>query len=280
MVKVKAERRKAKLKPAKVAAEPTVSQPIDTGFTRTEVSSVTTLGPRLIQARSQREASIADAELATKVAGKYLTALEHGRYHELPADVYVTGFVRRYAEWLELDASEAISQYRSERSLAHASAPKLHRATTQNVVRTRQALATRHALITPERFIGLVVSAFVLTFVGYLWFQVKSFAAAPELTVAQTVDNEVVKVDTLTLSGTTDAQATLAVNGEIVPVDPTGKFIATIHLVDGVNTIELRAQNRTDQETIKVLKVLATLDNAKPGTAAGVELPVVPPVVE
>ena len=245
------------------------------GFTRTSVQSVTTLAQQLKEAREKRESSIIDAEAATSVAAKYLIALENGCYQELPVDVYAAGFVRRYAEWLELDSSAAVAKYRSERALADASAPrKKCRLTDESIVRARRPLAAGKLLVTPERFIGLVVSMAILMFVGYLWFQVKSFAAAPPLDIPSTVDNSIVKVDTLTLSGTTDAAAKLAVNGQLVPVDQTGKFTATIRLVDGVNTIEVRAQNKTDQETVKVLKVLATLDGNNGTNATGAELPV------
>ena len=247
------------------------------GFTRTSVQSVTTLGQMLKEAREKREVSIVDAEAGTSVAAKYLVALENGCYQELPVDVYAAGFVRRYAQWLELDASAAVAKYRSERALADASAPKKKcRLTDASIVRTRQPIASGKLFITPERFIGLVVSMAILTFVGYLWFQVKSFAAAPPLELTNTVDNSVVKVDSITLNGTTDSSAQLDVNGQLVPVDNSGKFTATIHLVDGVNTIEIKAQNKADQQTVKVLKVLATLDADATTTPASTQLPVTP----
>jgi len=265
--------RKLKLDATDVLNAPTEAPTSKHGFRKTTVASVLTLGHVFKRARKQKKASLIDAELGTSVSGKYLTALEEGRYCDLPADVYVAGFVRRYATWLNLDPSTCISRYRSERALAdHANPGRVKQTTQTAVVRTRQPLSSHRLWITPERFIGLVVSMFVLAFVGYLWFQVKSFAAAPPLDVANSVDNQIVKVDTLTLSGSTDANAKLAVNGQLVPVDQAGKFTATIHLVDGVNTIELKAENRTDQQTVKVLKVLAALDG-QPNTT-GPALPV------
>lgn len=245
------------------------------GFVSRTVESVTTLAQRLRAARECREASLTDAELATNVASKYLTALEAGRYSELPADVYVIGFVRRYARWLELDVSQAVAQLKAERVIAERAT--VSHGPTEPVVRPRKSRLGNPLWITPERFLGLVVSAFVLVFVGYLWFQVKSFAAAPPLELATQVNNEVVHVDTLTLAGSTDAGATLAINGEVVPVEPSGAFSATVRLIEGVNTIELRAQNRNDKETVKVLQVLATLDgeagDQTPGAPLPVELP-------
>ncbi len=259
----------------------TVSSTSRDGFTRRGIASVVTLGQVFKRSRRRRQASLIDAELATKVSGKYLTALEQGAYCDLPADVYAAGFVRRYAEWLSLDTKACVERYRRERTLAETAAPNKSTRADTAIVRSRRPLTMSRLWITPERFIGLIASAFVLAFVGYLWFQVKSFAAAPPLDLTNAVNNQVVKVDTLTLSGSTDAQATLAVNGQTVPVDAAGRFTATIHLVDGVNTIEIKAQNQTDQQTTKVLKVLAALDDAKAAAAnPGPELPVAAPAAK
>ncbi|MER2519102.1 MAG: RodZ domain-containing protein [Bdellovibrionales bacterium] len=44
----------------------------------------------------------------------FLTALENSRYNEIPADAYVIGFLRTYAEFLGIDGKEAIDRYRKE----------------------------------------------------------------------------------------------------------------------------------------------------------------------
>jgi len=241
------------------------------GFTKSSVESVTTLGQTLMAARLAKEASLADAELATSIAGKYLAALEASRYNELPADVYGVGFVKRYARYLDLDITTCLKQYRTEQDIANAANPK-HKVAIQKLVRPRQPLRAYRLWVTPERFVALATGLATLTVVGYLWFQVKSFAAAPNLNVATAIDNSIVHVDTLTLDGSTDAQATLAINGQTVPVAADGKFSATLRLIDGMNTIELRAERGTDKQTVKVLKVLAALDDK--GTQTGPELPV------
>ncbi|MDX2028781.1 MAG: DUF4115 domain-containing protein [Alphaproteobacteria bacterium] len=46
----------------------------------------------------------------------YLEALEDSRYDEFPADAYVIGFLRSYAEYLGLDSKDAIERYRNEMS--------------------------------------------------------------------------------------------------------------------------------------------------------------------
>lgn len=44
----------------------------------------------------------------------FLIALENSRYDEFPADAYVIGFLRTYANFLGLDGKEAIDRYRYE----------------------------------------------------------------------------------------------------------------------------------------------------------------------
>ena len=163
------------------------------GFTKTSVESVTTLGQTLKAARLAKEASLTDAELATSIAGKYLAALEESRYHELPADVYSVGFVKRYARYLNLNLETCLKQYRAEQTIVNVANPK-HKAEVQRLTRPRQLLKAHRLWITPERFVALAAGLATLTVVSYLWFQVKSFAAAPSLDVATAVDNSIVHV--------------------------------------------------------------------------------------
>jgi cytoskeletal protein RodZ len=55
----------------------------------------------------------AQAELATKIRGKYLRALEEDRFELLPAQTYVKGFLRTYAEYLGLDGQLYVDEFNS-----------------------------------------------------------------------------------------------------------------------------------------------------------------------
>ena len=55
----------------------------------------------------------AQAELATKIRGKYLRALEDEQFAVLPAQTYVKGFLRTYAEYLGLDGQLYVDEFNS-----------------------------------------------------------------------------------------------------------------------------------------------------------------------
>jgi cytoskeletal protein RodZ len=71
------------------------------------------IGNSLREARVRRGIEFAQAELATKVRGKYLRALEEEHFEVLPAETYVKGFLRTYAEYLGLDGQLYVDEYNS-----------------------------------------------------------------------------------------------------------------------------------------------------------------------
>jgi hypothetical protein len=71
------------------------------------------IGNSLREARVRRGIDFAQAEVATKIRGKYLRALEEEQFDTLPAETYVKGFLRTYAEYLGLDGQLYVDEYNS-----------------------------------------------------------------------------------------------------------------------------------------------------------------------
>jgi len=61
------------------------------------------IGNTLREARLRLGLSLTDAQKATKIRARYLEALEQERFRMLPDAVYARGFLRAYAELLDLD---------------------------------------------------------------------------------------------------------------------------------------------------------------------------------
>lgn len=68
-------------------------------------------GPRLRRARLMRGVEVEDVATATKISPAYLRFLEEERFDDLPAVVYVRGFVAAYARYLGLDAAQVSRSY-------------------------------------------------------------------------------------------------------------------------------------------------------------------------
>ncbi|MDD3287626.1 MAG: DUF4115 domain-containing protein [Alphaproteobacteria bacterium] len=72
------------------------------------------IGDILKRVRERRGEYLENISDYLRIRVDYLSALENSKYDELPADAYVIGFLRTYANYLGLDGKVAIDQYRSE----------------------------------------------------------------------------------------------------------------------------------------------------------------------
>jgi cytoskeletal protein RodZ len=71
------------------------------------------LGSSLRDARERQGIDLQQAELAVKIRAKYLRALEAEDFDVLPAQTYVRGFLRAYADYLGLDGQLYVDEYTS-----------------------------------------------------------------------------------------------------------------------------------------------------------------------
>jgi cytoskeleton protein RodZ len=71
------------------------------------------IGNSLREARVRQGLDYPQVELGTKIRPKYLKALEDEQFETLPAQPYVKGFLRTYAEFLGLDGQLYVDEYNS-----------------------------------------------------------------------------------------------------------------------------------------------------------------------
>lgn len=70
------------------------------------------LGPIFKEARVESGKSIDDAVKETKIAKKYLLAIENENFDIFPGETYLIGFIRNYSQFLGLDPDEMVLKYR------------------------------------------------------------------------------------------------------------------------------------------------------------------------
>jgi len=71
------------------------------------------IGNSLREARVRQSLEFPEIEYATKIRSKYLRALEEETFEILPAQTYIKGFLRTYAEYLGLDGQLYVDEYNS-----------------------------------------------------------------------------------------------------------------------------------------------------------------------
>lgn len=76
------------------------------------------VGYSLRVVRERKKLALEDVSARLRIRRQHLAAIEAGNFAELPGPVYITGFLRSYAEFLGLDPSQVISNFQAESDMA------------------------------------------------------------------------------------------------------------------------------------------------------------------
>jgi cytoskeleton protein RodZ len=90
------------------------------------------IGTSLREARVRQGVDLLEAERSTKIRSKYLRALEDERFELLPAQTYIKGFLRSYADYLGLDGQLYVDEYNSRYAPGEDEAPLRTRRSRQS----------------------------------------------------------------------------------------------------------------------------------------------------
>jgi len=237
-------------KPARPSAPETTKKSPELGATQ--------IGQILKKRRQALRLSLTDVELATKIRGKFLVALESGDYSSLSHDIYSKGFMQAYAEFLGLNDRVIVGQYLEERGKLPAEEIQLNR---------RSAKATKRSfVITPRLVIAAAAILVVVAVSAYLAWQVSTLAAPPILAVTSPSSDEVIVGSLADIDGHVTLGADVFINDAPVLTDSNGNFAEKIALQDGVNVVRVVAKNRLGKTSSVTRNILAK--NPQPIIAA------------
>lgn len=239
------------------------------GFIKKKVGTLT-LGEKLKKLRSERRMSLNEASRFTRIQIKYLEYLEEGVYNKLPANVYVRGFLKSYAECLGVDDSMLIRMYEKEceikKNLEKRDLPgNLLRKKTSSL--SGDNINISSFVLTPR--IMTVAMIIIAVFGGffYLYREIGSFASAPRLVILSPENNYSTDGNAVTVEGVTDSDAKIFLNGQPILVNDDGKFRESITVQTGENVINIKAVNKFNKEAVESLTVQSTKVNTATASA-------------
>lgn len=223
------------------------------GFRKKRINSADKVGEVLRTTREEKRQTLAQVSATIHVREDNLHRLEEGYYQDLPADVYVKGFLRSYAEYLGLNVSKILRMYSKERGIQQ----HLERKTDDLA---NQPKVIHSPLLIPRLIKTAVVVAVVLAAVFYLVWQFRNFSRNPSLVIEEPANDITVHREEITFSGTADQESILMINGQEVFVNEDGFFQEQIYLQSGLNSITVVARDRQGRESSLTRQILYILE--------------------
>lgn len=214
------------------------------GFKTKKISNPLTLGEKLRKLRESKELSLAEISRLIKVSVKYLEAIEAGKYHKLPGEVYAKSFLKAYAKFLEVDPDEFLSLYETENKIFRKTRKK-----ENDFKKPVEKISKAHLIITPRIIRSALIVLVALIVLIYLGLKFKAISTPPVLVVENPADNLVITDNFIEIAGQVENNATLEINGQQILPDQLGYFKETIDLQLGLNTIEIKAIKRHGTKT-------------------------------
>ena len=200
-----------------------------------------TVGSVLKEARIAKGITLSDVERAIKIRERFIVAIEADEFQKLPSPAYAKGFVRNYAEFLGLPTERIMAFFRRQMTETPKSSllPK----------GVADPLNAPMFYLTPGRFIGILVTGLLVLFFVYLGSQYHRINEPPPLTVDQPKDQQVVSEQRIIVSGHTDSDATVMINGVSTIIRDDGQFYDQVAIDPGVNTLTIVATSKFGKTT-------------------------------
>lgn len=206
------------------------------------------IAKELKRARLGKKISLLEAAKKLKMNISYLEALEAGDFESLPTGVYRHNFLREYASFLGLSASDLIDLFAQDK------AKKVSHSQEDLFVKKASHI---HYFITIPRLVKnlLIFSASVVCLI-YLAICINAIIAPPELVVNSPSSDIITKEKEIVIAGTTDPEAEITINNELVLADSLGEFSKKINLKNGLNTIVIVSHKKYGRKNELVKKIL------------------------
>ena len=218
------------------------------GFVKKNVGTLT-LGERLNKLRSEKRITLGEVSRSTKIQIKYLEYLESGHFEKLPADVYVKGFLRSYAQYLGMDENYLIKLYEREKEIHN----NIKKEEPKTPPWRGKPIRFSNIIITPKFLVAFLVIFFIGLGFFYLYRELSIFISNPRLAITSPLNNFSTEDKSIKIEGVTEKDAKLSINDQSAIVDENGKFSEVLILQLGLNTITIKAVNRFEKESEKVI---------------------------
>lgn len=226
------------------------------GFTKRKVGTLT-LGEKLRKLRTDKRIALNEVSRVTKIRVEYLQFLEEGNYNELPADVYVRGFLKSYGDFLGVSEQSLYRLFEKEKGIRK----NLEKSKNPKKVDTKiKTLNISAFIFTPKKIVLFFIFVIVAGVFFYLYREAGSLTDTPRLIILSPEANSQIEGNSIFLEGKTDKDARVFVNEQPVIVSDEGKFRENISLQSGINVIHVKAINRFQKETAENVTVQASYE--------------------
>jgi hypothetical protein len=188
----------------------------------------------LRNAREDRSLETSEISKKLKIPKNYLDAIESEMISQFPSEPYCSLIIKDYATFLGLNGNDILSLFRRD----------FARPTNIQTEKNKQLS------ITPQSTFKFAVIASMIFFLGYIFTEYLKYNRPPELKVNWPDEKSLALNSTIDITGTTDPEATIRINNDLIIIDPNGSFHKSIILQNTDQKIIIESKSHSGKATV------------------------------
>lgn len=213
-------------------------------FIPKKIAQTDSCGEKLRAARLRKNWSLSDIAKHLSIKEEYLKSIEDDRLDQLPAGLYGKNFIKKYARLLKLDCEKLVVDWEGQVG-KEIEDPF-----------SRKVIARHQFIVFPKLIRNVLILLAVAVCFLYLISYFRDIVLPPKMEVIYPETNLALSATNLTVSGITEPETEVRINGEIVLNNDNGHFKQNINLKKGLNNIVIRAKKKYSQEKVITRQIL------------------------
>jgi cytoskeletal protein RodZ len=189
----------------------------------------------LKNAREEKDLTLAEVSKKLKISQKYLDAIESEKTASFPSEPYCSLIIKDYANFLGLNGEVVLSLFRRDFA-----------------IRTQKSSTKNNGFsFTPQYIFKIGIAVSLIIFISYVVIEYLKYNQAPPLAVIWPEDTSLSSSSKIEISGTTDPEATVRINSDLIIVDQFGGFKKIISLSNPDQKIVVESRSHSGKTTIQ-----------------------------
>lgn len=205
-----------------------------------------TAGEILKTKRESLEKSLDLASQETRIQKRFLKYIEKNEFEKFDSEVFLTGFLKIYSKYLNIDTEKILALYRRAKPLK-----------TPKKKTEKKRFTSPKLPLTPKLLVTISLSIFLVAILGYIGFQIYKFQSPPKLEISYPPEDFQTEQQLLEVTGTSLPNTMISINDSPLETDTDGKFKKEITLNEGINivTVKARKNNNNILESVVTRKI-------------------------
>ncbi|OGZ02453.1 MAG: hypothetical protein A2430_00730 [Candidatus Liptonbacteria bacterium RIFOXYC1_FULL_36_8] len=191
----------------------------------------------LINAIENKGVNLSKLSELSRVPERYLELLIRGEFNNLPSAPYIHGYLTHISHILDVEDELLWEAFKKENFIKTSGA-------------SDELPKNRFSIQTVSNTKTFAIGGFAVLALVYFIFRFNSLFGKPELTVT-TPKEEIITVSSSVffIKGSTDKDAKLTINDEMINMDENNNFSKSVLLQGGINSFEIKAKKFLGRET-------------------------------